>query len=119
MAGKVIDLHEDPIYGIVEVKCPEEYKDVSPRDICFISKNPCIKVDENGNIVLRTDHYYYNQVQYQLGVSCQSWCDFVLLTNKGLVVDRIQYNHDHWMHLREEILEFYFQSSLPRVVEDL
>ena len=77
--GKVIDLHEHPIYGIVEVKCPEEYKDVSPREICFVSKNPCIKIDEN--IVLRTDHYYCDQLQYQLGVSCQSWCDFVLFTN--------------------------------------
>ena len=30
--GKVIDLHENPVYGIVEIKCPEEYKYVSPRE---------------------------------------------------------------------------------------
>ena len=84
--GKVIDLHEDPIYGMVVVKCPEEYKDVSPGVICFISKNPCIKIDENDNIILRTGHYYYNQVQYQLGVSCQSWCDFVLFTYNNYII---------------------------------
>ena len=27
-------------YGILEVKCKEEYKNVDPKDVCFISKNP-------------------------------------------------------------------------------
>ena len=98
--GNVIDLHENPVYGIVEIKCPEEYTDVSPRDICYISKNPCLEVAENNNIVLKDNRYYYDQVEFQLGVTCQSWCDFVLYTNKGLVVDRIRHN---WVQRKQEL----------------
>ena len=55
--SRVVDLLEDPVYGLVEIKCPEEYKDFNPRDICYISKNPCIQVDEYQNVKLRKDHY--------------------------------------------------------------
>ena len=55
--SKVVDLLENPVYGVVEIKCPEEHKDFNPRDICYISKNPCI-VDEYQNVKLRKDHYY-------------------------------------------------------------
>ena len=65
--GKVIDLHENPVFGIVEIKCPEEYKDLNPRDISYISKNPCVELDENNNIVLKDNHYYYHQVQVSAG----------------------------------------------------
>ena len=82
--GKVIDLHENPVCGIVEIKCPKEYKDLRPRYICYISKNPC--------------------------------CDFVLYTNKDLVVDRIRYNEDHssknYWHF---ILSINYHASLKGV----
>ena len=38
--GKVI---LNDTYGILEVKCSEEYKNVDLKDVCFISKNPCIR----------------------------------------------------------------------------
>ena len=34
-------------YGILEVKCNEEYKNVDQKDVCFISKNPCIRYCKN------------------------------------------------------------------------
>ena len=30
----------DGEFGFLEVKCSEEYKNIDPKDICFISKNP-------------------------------------------------------------------------------
>ena len=30
----------DGEFGLLEVKCSEEYKNIDPKDICFISKNP-------------------------------------------------------------------------------
>ena len=30
----------DGEFGLSEVKCSEEYKNIDPKDICFISKNP-------------------------------------------------------------------------------
>ena len=104
--------------GKVEIKCPEEYRDLSPRDICKISTlNPCVEVAENNNILSRDNHYYYDQVQFQLGVSCQSWCDFVLYTNKGLVVDRTRYYEEHWDQLKQDLLTFYFKYYLPCLIK--
>ena len=34
-------------YGILEVKCSEEYKNVDAKDVCFVSKNPCIRYCKN------------------------------------------------------------------------
>ena len=34
-------------YGILEVKCSEEYKNVDPKDVCFISENPCFRYFKN------------------------------------------------------------------------
>ena len=42
--GKVI-LNDS--YGILDVKCSDEYKNVDPKDVCFISKIPCIKYCKN------------------------------------------------------------------------
>ena len=41
--GKVIDLScNTDMFGIIEVKCGDEYKDINPKDICFISKTSCV-----------------------------------------------------------------------------
>ena len=104
--AKIIDTSEANPYGIIEIKCSEEYKENDPRDICFISKNPCIELIEN-QICLKKTHSYYDQVQMQLALTTQSWCDFVLYTNKGLVIDRILYDEKHWYDLREKLLNFY------------
>ena len=34
--GKVV---VDSEFGLLEVKCSEEYNNIDPKDICFISKN--------------------------------------------------------------------------------
>ena len=30
----------DGEFGLLEVKCSEEYQNIHPKDTCFISKNP-------------------------------------------------------------------------------
>ena len=37
--GKVIDLNAENIYGILKVKCSEEYRDVDPKDVCLLRRN--------------------------------------------------------------------------------
>ena len=68
--GKVIDLNAENIYGILEVKCSEEYRDVDPKDVCFVAKEPCILYDSNtGKICLNEKHSYYDQIQMQLALT--------------------------------------------------
>ena len=75
-------------FGILEVKCTDQYKDVDPKLICHISPNSMV-VAEGDFLHLNKNHSYYNQVQMQLAITCQTWCDFVLYTSKGLIIDRV------------------------------
>ena len=113
--AKVVDISEPFPYGIVEIKCSEEYKNNDPYDICYISKTSCLEI-RDGLLKLKETHSYYDQVQMQLGVTSQSWCDFVLYTKKGLVIDRVRYNPDHWLPLREKLTEFYFNFLLDEFI---
>ena len=109
--GKVVDPSEISPYGSIEIKCSEEYKNNDPRDICYISKSSCLEII-NDNIYLKRNHSYFDQIQMQLALTTKSWCDFILYTNKGMVVDRIRYDENHWFALREKLLNFYFHFLL-------
>ena len=85
--AKITDTNATSLFGIAEVKCTEEYKDIDPKDICYISKEYCLSYDtDTGKITLNRDHSYYDQVQMQIALSTQTWCDFILYTSKGMVI---------------------------------
>ena len=73
---KVIDMADPSAFGIIEIKCSEEYKDIDPKDICFIAKDSCL-VFSDGKVQLNKRHSYYDQIQMQLALTTQIWCDFV------------------------------------------
>ena len=111
--AKITDTSATSLFGIAEVKCTEEYKDIDPKDICYISNEFCLSYDtDTGNTTLNRDHSYYDQVQMQIALSTQTWCDFILYASKGMVIDRIPFNSVHWEHLKCNILKFYFTYML-------
>ena len=112
--GKVIS---NDSYGILEVKCSEGYKNVDPKDVCFISKNPCIRYCKNSNkIIICNTHSYYGQIQMQLALTCQSFCDFIFSTNKGMLIDRVEFDESAWNKLSERVLKFYFNYLLDNFI---
>ena len=115
--GKVIDTSEKYIFGILEVKCSEEYKDIDPADIPFISKTSCLK-NIDGKLSLRKEHSYYDQITIQLALSTQTWCDFIFYTSKGIVIDRITFDKEYWNVLSEKISKFYFDYMLDILIEE-
>ncbi|XP_057294057.1 uncharacterized protein LOC130622600 [Hydractinia symbiolongicarpus] len=105
-------------YGILEVKCSHLYRDIYPKLVCSVAKNPCILYDSNTeNIKINKDHTYYNQIQMQLAITCQTWCDFIFYTSKGLVIDRVPFDMKYWQELQKNILRFYFTYMLPQIIE--
>ena len=87
--GKVV---VDGEFGLLEVKCSEEYKNIDPKDICFISKNPPFLYSETScKILVNKSHTYYDQ----LPLATQSWCNFIFYTSKGLIIHRVQFNEAH------------------------
>ena len=80
-------------YGILEIKCSEEYKNVDPKDVCFLTKNSCIRYCKNSKkITICKTHSYYDQIQIQLALTCQSFCDFIFYTNKRIVINRVEFD---------------------------
>ena len=105
--GKVV---VDGEFGLLEVKCSEEYKNIDPKDICFISKNPPFLFCQTScQIFVNKSVTYCDQIQIQLAVTAKSWCDFMFSTSKGLIIHRVQFHEEHWHKLQTKILDFYFK----------
>ena len=113
--GKVVF---DGEFDIIEFKCSEEYSNVDSKDICFIFKNFSLVFNEvTKKIHINKNHTYYDQIQMQLDLTTQTWCDFVFYTSKGLIIDRVFYDEEeHWGKLQKSILDFYFHYMLGEIV---
>ncbi|CAB4002232.1 hypothetical protein AC249_AIPGENE28139 [Paramuricea clavata] len=109
--GKVIDYGCSEMYGILEVKCPETKFQVTPLDAC---SDPAFYLENiDGMPRLKHNHTYYDQVQGQLGVTKDKWCDFVVYTNKGMCIKRFRLNESYWSELKHKLRCFYFEKFLP------
>lgn len=72
--GKVLDRSYTPPLGLLEIKCPFTYKDLTPSEASLNQDFYCEMVDNK--IRLKHSHKYYAQVQGQLALSGLTWCDF-------------------------------------------
>ena len=61
-------------------------------------------------------HSYHDQIQMQLALTCQSFCDFIFYTNKGMVIDRVEFDESAWSKLSERVLKFYFNYLLDNFI---
>ena len=97
--GKIVF---DGEFGTIEVTYSEKYSNVDPKDICFISKNICLIFDDvTGKIHINKNDTYYDQIQMLFTLATQIWCDFLFYTSKGLVIDRVFYDKEHWGKLQK------------------
>ena len=53
----------------------------------------------------------------QLALRTKTWCDFVLYTGKGMIIDRVMFDPEHWANIQKFAIDFYFQNMLPKLVE--
>ena len=72
-----------------------------------------LTADENGQRTLRHGHKYYVQVQGQMALMNFTSCDFVVWSKKGLLVDHVGFNKDFWLHVKEQLDEFYERHIIP------
>ena len=97
---KLYDLSCKDHFEIGEVKCPSSKFSVTPLEACddpnfFMEKKDGKPSLKRGNI--------YDQVQGLMGLTGTQWCDFIIFTSKGLSVERIKFDQDHWNTLREKL----------------
>ena len=107
-------------FGLAEIKCPYKYRDLAPIDASKQSDFCCkLATRSDGTSVseLKRTHPYYSQIQGQLAVTERKWCDFVIFTNKGISVERIEYDHDFWEgKLLPKLIDFYDNCLCPSIV---
>ena len=73
---------------------PKEYKECDPTDICWVSPDSCIIKELNTNKINRS-HPYFSQVKMAMALTGTNWCDFVVYTFKGLVIDIVYFDHHY------------------------
>ena len=82
----------EQLFGFLEVKCPYSHRDHTYTEACAMP-GFCCELDTHSDgsqlIKLRHSHPYYAQVQSQMAVGDQLWCDFVTYT-KTISIERIQ-----------------------------
>lgn len=80
--GKVLDKSVSETFGLIEIKCPYKYRNATPDEA---SRNQDFCLEKHNNILqLKRNHAYYQQVQCQLVICGQTWCDFIVYTSQGI-----------------------------------
>ena len=104
----------DP-YGFLEIKCPYKHREVSPALACS-DKDFCGFFDKSNIFHLKQSHKYYAQVQGQMVVGKRNWCDFVVWTTEGMLIERILYDATYMKVLLPKLVEFYKGCIAPEIV---
>ena len=88
--------------GVLEIKRPFSIaNDIpSPGNLPYL-------IHDSGHIILKQKHKYYAQVQGQMAVAKRDWCHFLVYTNKGQHLERIEFNPAYWSALEKNLTWFY------------
>ena len=69
------------------------------------------------SLKLKHSHSYFCQVQGQMALTERKWCDFVVYTEKGICIERIEYDHFFWESvLLPKLINFYDNCLAPEIV---
>ena len=76
---------------VVEFKCPFNGKDLDPKS-AFLLESVGGTCNADGKLTLKRSHKHYYQVQTEMAVSGIPSCDFVIYTNKGILIVQIDFD---------------------------
>ena len=103
-------------FGVAEVKCPYSFRNMTPTEACSKPHFFCTLGPESSTPVLKKSHQYYAQVQGQMAITKREWYDFVIYTEKGLSIERINFDEHYWKDLLEKLVDFYDNCLGPEIV---
>lgn len=96
--------------GVLEIKCPFSVANDIPKP-----DNLKYLVSINEKVTLKTNHQYYAQIQGQMAIAKRDWCHFLVYTQKGYHVERIELNIDYWLTLQHSLEWFYVNHLKPGI----
>jgi hypothetical protein len=90
--------------GVVEVKCPV------CQDLTQIP--PCL----DSNLMLKKNHAYFYQVQFQMGITKHTYCDFVVWKTEQVIINRIAFEEAFFIEMVSKCREFFKKCILPELL---
>ncbi|XP_060589407.1 uncharacterized protein LOC132744663 [Ruditapes philippinarum] len=101
--------------GIIEIKCPYSARDLTVADACCQLNNFFLHTDQNGQVVLKSNHAYYAQVQGQLMITGSSFCDFIVYcpNESDLFVQRVEPDVEFMTNMLNVLASFFEQYAHP------
>ena len=93
--------------GLLEIKCSYMHQNKTPQEACN-DHHYHVYLDENRNVCLKTSSSWYIQVQTQLRGCQKPWCDCILFTKKGFIVDRIYKDSELYESIVARCEKFFF-----------
>ena len=106
-------------FGLAEVKCPYSCRSMTSEEACTHSNFFCTLDQTTNKPKLKKNHPYYCQVQGQMGVTKRQWCDFIVYTEKGMSIERIEFDSEFWEDLLHCLIEFYDNCLGPEIVSPI
>ena len=97
--------------GLIEIKCPYSAKDQDPN---VIRGKPQSCLTERG---VSITHSYYTQIQGQLLITEVNYCDLVIWTRKGIIMERIYPDVKFTEKLLRKLTDFYVDNFLPKLLQ--
>ena len=96
--------------GLIEIKCPCSIRDAHPNTL-RCKPQSCL-----GEVGMAMSHAYYTQVQGQLLITGKEYCDFVVWTPKGIIIDRVYQDSNFTEKLLRKLTSFYVEFMIPAIV---
>ena len=110
---------QDPVLsdpnGLLEVKCPYEHRNISPYEAAQQTFFFCEM--QKGTLLLKRRHNYYYQVQGQTAICARKWYDFVVYTNAGTSIERIDFDEGFWKETISKLKDFHDDFITPKLME--
>jgi len=100
--------------GILEIKCPHCAKDTGVLSATE-KKHFCIE-NTDGTHALNRDHQYHYQVQAQLFVTRQKFCDFMVWSTSDFFIQRIFPDADFFTEAVQNVESFYRSAILSELL---
>ncbi|KAL3891605.1 hypothetical protein ACJMK2_003860 [Sinanodonta woodiana] len=111
---------DNKLIGVVEMKRPFVLAGKDPLCVDELNANQrnnlCYHV-VNGMPCLKKTHKYYYQVQMQIALCEADFCDFVIWSSKGTIVERILPDVEFWKDLCSKLINFHHNTLMPEYLE--
>ena len=91
---------------LVEIKSSYKHKDITPHQIVDIDKNYHF-TKSSGKVVLKTTSSWYDQIQFQMGVTEVHQCDLVVFTLRGIMIIPVTFNPDLWIKMKQNASDMF------------